>query len=152
MAAVGSLRQDCSGGGVSQMNGFGELDTAARTVYGEARGEGLDGQRAVAWVIRNRVENPGWWGDSWESVCLKKWQFSCWLESDPNREKLQSVGYEDPDLRRCLRAVLEVMDSSDDPTQGSTHYLVSTLEPKPNWYSDDKVICRIGHHAFLKDV
>ena len=134
------------------MNGFKAYDIAARTIYGEARGEGYDGQRAVAWVIRNRVENPKWWGDDLESVCLKKYQFSCWLESDPNREKLQSVSYEDPDLRRCLMALLEVLDSGNDVTQGATHYLVSTLEPKPEWYSDDKVICRIGHHAFLKDV
>ena len=32
-----------------------DRDILARTLWGEARGEGLDGQIAVAWTIRNRV-------------------------------------------------------------------------------------------------
>lgn len=38
-----------------------DLDTMALTVWAEARGEAIIGQRAVAWVIRNRWEQPGWW-------------------------------------------------------------------------------------------
>ena len=33
-----------------------DQDILARTLWGEARGEGVAGQIAVAWSIRNRVE------------------------------------------------------------------------------------------------
>jgi len=73
-----------------------EVDVLARTIYGEARGETVRGKEAVACVIMNRVrraqERGGyWWGASVEKVCLKPWQFSCWNEHDPNREKIQQV-------------------------------------------------------------
>ena len=34
-----------------------DMDVAARTVYGEARGEPDEGKIAVAWVIRTRAAN-----------------------------------------------------------------------------------------------
>ena len=43
----------------------GDRDILARTLWGEARGEGLAGQIAVACTIRNRVEDgraKSWWG------------------------------------------------------------------------------------------
>ena len=126
------------------------LDTAARTVWGEARGEDYNGKLAVASVIRNRVNNPGWWGHSLRGVCLKPYQFSCWNRDDPNSDRILAVDYTNRTLRECLRAVLEALDSPLDITHGATHYLVSTLEPKPNWYSRGKEICRIGKHSFLK--
>jgi len=39
-------------------------DILARTLWGEARGESLAGQIAVAWTIRNRVndgKDRSWW-------------------------------------------------------------------------------------------
>jgi len=42
-----------------------DRDILAHTLWGEARGEGLDGQIAVAWTIRNRVfdgKDKSWWG------------------------------------------------------------------------------------------
>lgn len=67
-----------------------DLDTLARTLWAECRGEPLLGQQAVAWVIRNRALNPGWW--TWHKsmklkpvritavggACLSPMQFSCW--------------------------------------------------------------------------
>lgn len=44
-----------------------ERDILARTLWGEARGEGTAGQIAVAWTIRNRVfdgKEKSWWGFS----------------------------------------------------------------------------------------
>jgi len=72
-----------------------ELITMAKTVWGEARGESVKGQIAVAWVIKNRADNPRWWGKTIEEVCLKKYQFSCWLESDPNKAKMDKLTEED---------------------------------------------------------
>ncbi|PWK42197.1 hypothetical protein C7534_1054 [Pseudomonas sp. OV226] len=51
-----------------------DRDILARTLWGEARGESLAGQIAVAWTIRNRVfdgKTKSWWGEGYASVCLK---------------------------------------------------------------------------------
>jgi spore germination cell wall hydrolase CwlJ-like protein len=64
-----------------------DRDILARTLWGEARGEGLAGQIAVAWTIRNRVNDgkaKSWWGEGYAGVCLKPYQFSCWNKNDPN--------------------------------------------------------------------
>lgn len=54
------------------------IETVARTLYGEARGQGLLDQLGVLAVIRERAMRPGWWGRTWEGVCRHPWQFSCW--------------------------------------------------------------------------
>ena len=58
-------------------------EIAARTLYGEARAEPEEGQRAVARVLVNRMRD-GRWGKNLWSVCLWPFQFSCWLPRDPN--------------------------------------------------------------------
>lgn len=52
-----------------------EDQTVLRTLAQEVRGEPLDGQKAVAHVLINRVKD-GRWGKSLASVCLWKGQFS----------------------------------------------------------------------------
>jgi len=64
-----------------------DRDILARTLWGEARGESLAGQIAVAWTIRNRVNDgnaKSWWGEGYTGVCQKPYQFSCWNSTDPN--------------------------------------------------------------------
>ena len=64
-----------------------DRDILARTLWGEAWGESLAGQIAVAWTIRNRVndgKDKSWWGEGYGGVCQKPYQFSCWNKSDPN--------------------------------------------------------------------
>jgi spore germination cell wall hydrolase CwlJ-like protein len=49
-----------------------DRDILARTLWGEARGETLAGQIAVAWTIRNRVndgKDKSWWGEGYAGVC-----------------------------------------------------------------------------------
>lgn len=57
-----------------------DTQIVALTIWGEARGEPIEGQIAVGCVIRNRMKG-GHWGRSYTDVCLAKWQFSCWLEA-----------------------------------------------------------------------
>ncbi|MFT8135469.1 hypothetical protein ACMYLZ_23150, partial [Salmonella enterica subsp. enterica serovar Enteritidis] len=64
-----------------------DRDILARTLWGEARGEGQAGQIAVAWTIRNRVfdgKAKSWWGEGYAGVGLKPGRFSCWNKNDPN--------------------------------------------------------------------
>ena len=73
-------------------------DVLARTVWGEARGEGQAGMVAVANVVMNRVNfaraqlgGNYWWGNTIMRVCQKPLQFSCWNQADPNLSQLQAV-------------------------------------------------------------
>ena len=73
-----------------------DLMIMAKTIWGEARGESHNGQVAVAWVIRNRAERGGWWGNTIREVCLKDQQFSCWNHNDCNRAQIDSLSPNDP--------------------------------------------------------
>jgi len=127
-----------------------DLDTAARTVWGEARGEGPEGMLAVAHVIRNRAEKGGWWGDTLETVCKKKWQFSCWNPNDPNRQKLLDLDKKSDGYFQALSAVAMALVSDDDPTNGSCHY--HTKGVKPAWSEGHDPAANIGNHLFFAGI
>jgi spore germination cell wall hydrolase CwlJ-like protein len=132
-------------------------EIAARTVYGEGRGEPFEGQVAIAWVIRNRAERPGWWGRDVGQVCLKPSQFSCWLATDPNRDVITAVTAENPAFRRCLGITALVLSGDlEDPTEKSTHYITldrpewASMWP-PKWAGSMHKTVVIGGHQFLSE-
>lgn len=134
-----------------------EIDVLARTIYGEARGELVRGQEAVAAVVINRVrrarERGGryWWGSTISEVCLKAWQFSCWNENDPNREKIETVTADNRTFRACLRVARRAVNGTlKDPTNGATHYHASTVQPA--WSRRRAPCAEIGRHQFYSDV
>ena len=128
-----------------------DLDTMARTIYGESRGETLLGQQAVAWVIINRARAGGWWGDTIGKVCRHPFQFSCWNADDPNRKNIEAVGVETPSFIRAIGvAALCLTDDLKDPTAGSTHYHNADVEPV--WSKGKTSVAMIGHHHFFNDV
>jgi spore germination cell wall hydrolase CwlJ-like protein len=125
------------------------VDTLARTIYGEARGEGSAGMQAVAAVIMNRVRRPRWWGGDIESVCRKRLQFSCWNQGDANFPVISAAGESDPvfatALRIARRAAAGVLA---DPTQGATHYHAAGA--RPDWAKGVKPCAVIGRHVFYR--
>ncbi|AUG52126.1 hydrolase [Thalassospira marina] len=132
------------------------MDILARTIYGEARGEDLAGMEAIAAVVLNRVafskaRGGYWWGNDIVAVCLKKGQFSCWNEGDPNREKLLRVNDRDPAFRLCRRVAKRAIDGLlPDPVQGATHYHVVQIDP---WWARGHVpLCEIGNHVFYAGI
>jgi N-acetylmuramoyl-L-alanine amidase len=127
-----------------------DLDTLARTLWGEARGEPLLGQIAVCWVIKNRAARGGWWGTTIHGVCKKKWQFSCWW--DAQRPQLESVTMEtDRRFRECFGVASRVLVGLDeDPTYGSCHY--HTRDVSPPWSKDLIPAVTIGAHHFFNNV
>jgi|AGTN01.2.fsa_nt_gi Cell wall hydrolyses involved in spore germination len=126
-------------------------DILARTLYGEARGESVRGIEAVAAVVMNRVRRGGWWGNTVETVCRKRWQFSCWNEADPNRAKLERVDENDRVFRICVRiARRAIAGSLDDPTGGATHY--HTRAVMPAWARSLVPCAEIGAHLFYNNV
>lgn len=138
-----------------------DRDVLARTLWGEARGEGLAGMVAVAWSIRNRVDmdlhndgKPDWWGEGYTEVCQKPYQFSCWNKSDPNQPYL-SGAKQIPfrELAQCRVAADQVIDGKvTDPTGGATHYYATTMPKAPAWAAKAKQTLKLGHHIFFKDV
>lgn len=135
-----------------------DLDTLARTIWAEARGEGVAGMEAVAAVIMNRVKadlgndkKPDWWGEGVEGVCKKPWQFSCWNMDDPNRDKLLSVSDRDPWFRTAQEVAKRALDGSlADPTKGATHYLVDRLADVTSWSKGKEPVAKIGRHLFYR--
>ena len=131
-----------------------ETDVLARTLWGEARGEGTQGMHAVANVILNRVkiaEKKGkyWWGNNIIQVCQKPYQFSCWNRSDPNFKKLQNVDEKDLYFSTAMRiARRAVMGCLDDVTKGSTHYHAADITPY--WVKGEEAVTTIGNHVFYK--
>ena len=125
----------------------------ARTLYGEARGEGREGMEAVAAVILYRANNPGWWGRDIRSVCLKPWQFSCWNENDPNRALILSKwpGQGDPVFEIALDVADQAMAGQlADRTDGASHYAVTGVWR--SWMDGAQVAKVIGGHTFYKGV
>lgn len=133
-----------------------DIDVLARTIYGEARGEPVRGKEAVACVILNRVRRAKrrggyWWGEDIESVCLKPWQFSCWNDEDPNREKLLKVTGANSVFKTCQRVARRAVGGAiKDPTEGATHYHNVRIEPP--WSRGRPPTVIIGQHTFYNNV
>lgn len=126
-----------------------DLDVMARTIWGEARGEPLEGKLAVAWVIKNRADHPGWWGHGLAGVCRQPWQFSCWNADDPNRAKLIGVTARDEMFRESLMVAAGVLSGNlPDPTGGANHYHARGIAP--NWAAGEMPTVRLRHHLFYK--
>jgi len=123
------------------------------TLLGEARGEGKQGMQAVANAIENRVLKPCWWGHTFREVCLKKYQFSCWLPNDPNRGKLLKFSELDPIYGVAEELARKAMAGTlNDITNGATHYYAKNIKDLPNWAAGKKPCADIGHHLFFKGV
>lgn len=128
-------------------------DILARTLWGEARGEGREGITGVASVVVNRASRGAnyWWGGTIEDVCRKPWQFSCWNQHDPNRRKLLQVTSGDAAFNICL----EVADAAvngrlQDVTFGSTHY--HDFSVHPTWAHNRSPCIRVGKLIFYNNV
>jgi spore germination cell wall hydrolase CwlJ-like protein len=140
--------------GAAAFNREMAVDVLARTIWGEARGEGKPGMEAVANVVMNRVDharNQGgyWWGNSVIEVCQKPYQFSAWNRRDPNYHKLLEVDETDPDFATAKRIARRAISGAlDDRTHGASHY--HAKHANPYWARGRKPDAVIGNHMFYK--
>jgi N-acetylmuramoyl-L-alanine amidase len=135
----------------------------ALTVWAEARGCSDAGRRGVASVIHNRKVS-GRWGQTYRSVCLWPWQFSCWKAEGgvANHAALMALARAllDPTptvLPASFEACRVIADHAingtlEDQTHGATHYLTESLYASrpPSWARTMDVMARIGGHVFLR--
>ena len=111
----------------------------------------LGGKIAVAHVVLNRVAAKSWFGDSIKEVCLKPYQFSCWLEDDPNRNLLLRAEFRDPVFRSCYENAAAVIDGRyPDVTLGATHY--HSVSVRPDWAENRLPVIQIGGHLLYRDI
>lgn len=137
----------------AKLKEHGPLNLLTATVWGEARGECLDGKFAVALVISNRVKDPRW-PKEYEDVILQPKQFSCWLESDSNYPECVTIlsataSHPDPIWRECRCAACAILGNwIRDITAGANHYHAVGIIPY--WAKDQKATVIIGKHLFYK--
>lgn len=131
------------------------------TLMGEAAGEPLEGQIAIATVIRNRAARPGWWGGpSLASVCVAPHQFSCWSDPGADGDRTYQTAEAvlagaplDP-LTRELAWIADGVRTGAlrDHLDGATHYLTAALfrTAAPAWTHTAHYVAQIGAHVFLQ--
>lgn len=135
------------------VNALQNIDVVWLTIFGEARGEPIEGMIAVGCVIRNRVIASKM-TKTYKDVCLAPLQFSCWNENDPNLNEMMvaAVGTT-PRIREIKFIGAGIYQNMfRDNTSGSTHYLTTRLfhENPPTWATSGKVMATIGNHTFLQ--
>jgi N-acetylmuramoyl-L-alanine amidase len=137
------------------------VNTLALTIFGEARGEPIEGKIAVANVIRNRahpVDEP-----HVKAVCLAPLQFSCWNPGvDPNHQRVLAQAEKvltnaplDAIYRECLFIAQGTVGGAfQDNTGGATNYLTTELlksDRAPRWAAQMQPTVVIGAHSFLRN-
>ncbi|XP_055343158.1 uncharacterized protein LOC129591513 [Paramacrobiotus metropolitanus] len=103
-----------------------------KTIYSQAYGETEAVQRAIAWLIKNRVDQ---WGGTIAGVCRAAGQFDCWEGQD-------DIDMEDAEVREGIERWLPTVYESPDPTQGATFYNNLDKEDWPSVEIDGKLFHR----------
>lgn len=136
-----------------------DVDTMARTLYGEARNQGRIGMTAVAAVIVKRYNlrqqgrgysSFGPVGATISQICKAPKQFSCWNSNDPNRPKILTA----TSIDAAFALALQIADSAlkgnlVDYTHGADSYYASYISP-PDWTDGLKPVAQIGPHLFFR--
>lgn len=113
-----------------------DLSLMQLCVWREARGEGEEGWRGIAHVIRNRSLVSAWWNrhilGSIQRVVLQPYQFSSFNVGDPNGDKWP--GDDDTDFWTICHHCMRVwMGADPDNTNGATHYFDTSITWPKAW-------------------
>jgi spore germination cell wall hydrolase CwlJ-like protein len=126
----------------------------ARMLFGEARNCSDEEKVAVAYTALNRAKDGKKWnGTDIRGTVLKKWQYSCFNSSDPNREKLMNPeAYDSKAWEKCLEISTGVLAGKcQDPTNGATHYFnPSVVSPKWAKSMERKEVKGTKHEFYRK--
>ena len=135
-------------------------DVLALTLWGEERGGSVQGRIAVGCVIRNRVDEGGRYGKGYGGVCLKRWQFSCWLPQGGEQNFLALMKLANRSLAREPREISRVFTECSwvakgiisgalmDCVKKANHY--HTKNSTAKWAKGQKAVAEIGEHLFYR--
>jgi len=145
-----------------------DFHALALTLWGEARGEPIEGKVFVGSVIRNRVNKPGRFGNTYRAVCLARLQFSCWWKAGggANYDRVmararatvgdyadRSVLPRDPSFEECCFVAEGIIGGQLlDRSKGADHYMTSALfrSTPPEWAKGKTPIVTVGAHVGFK--
>lgn len=131
-----------------------DIDTLARLIYGEARGEPFPGKWAVGRTVVNRWRSKKWFaGDTIEATAKMPWQYSAFNRGDPNRQKLLDATYDDKLLCECMKAAMEALLGAPHLwlTDDVCHYHADHIRT-PNWAEGKTPAGRLGSHVFFAGI
>lgn len=129
-----------------EAKGDAQFECLAQTLYHEARGEGIDGQVAVAEVVLNRVEDPRFP----QSICAVveqgnrngcQFSWTCDGRSDKARDREAWV-----EAAKIARAMMD--GAPRRLTEGATFF--HTRAVRPSWAKKFERTARIGGHTFYR--
>jgi hypothetical protein len=109
----------------------------ARAIFGEGRSLPDEGKIAIAWSIKNRVEDSRW-PNNYHDVILQKSQFDAFKKSDKNKPYVENPFYKiNPQQlsawEKCYEiAGLVISGKIIDPTSGANHYFSDYID-YPYW-------------------
>lgn len=117
------------------------LRCLARVVYGEARSDSIEGQRAVAWAALNRTVD-GRWPSS-----------VCGVSTQPRQFALAGALVERDAWQASLDVARQVLidrhNREPDPTSGAVFFAHLKEGQKLPWYRGNNGL-QISHHTFWK--
>jgi len=126
----------------------------AKTILGEARGEGKAGMYAVACIIKQRMKLKSYPSTA-TGVCLEPKQFDYWTQhkrakwDDINRSKVGRLMSTDTELVRYAKQLAVSLDRLDlSYIKNADHYC--TLHTRNYWTKGRKPVAVIGGHKFFK--
>lgn len=114
-----------------------QVDLLTRLVYAESRGEPYKGQVAVAAVVLNRVQNPGF-PKTIEGVIFQRGSFSVVRNGQLPARKNERA-------REAVAAALR----GEDPSKGSVFFYNPDISTS-RWIFSRPVVTEIGNHVFAK--
>lgn len=126
-----------------------DLTMLALTVWREARGESTAAQLGVAFVVKTRAAQPGWWGKDILSVVTKKLQFtSMTMAADPQTTTWPS--WSDPSWLAVLDVAAQVLGGTvENPAPDADSYYDISI-PAPKWALSGKFITQLGKIRFYR--
>lgn len=141
----------------AKLQSISDADITALTLYGEVRGESIEGTIAAGNVIRNRVNK---WKKTYREICLQPNQFSCWNSNDPNyvilietSEKIFQHEFIGSKYQEVLWVAIGLMNNQLlDNVNGALYYLTNELYHSPNiptWARTATYSTRIGNQVYF---
>jgi N-acetylmuramoyl-L-alanine amidase len=135
-----------------------DQDALTLTIWGEARGEPIEGKLGVASVMRNRLLAKYRGAQTYVAVCTARAQFSAWTDEATAMQSEAELLTGDPTLKNhpdpVLRLCWEIARATiagllPDATNGANHYYAVSIQP-PAWCAGQQTLAALGQHRFFK--